>query len=381
MRSIQRRQSSSRRKRGRSEGQSEAAALRAKVLAALHEVRGMLKHTDAVLAQFRQSYEKIYPGNEQEVQRRVAMDADIRARNAKGHIATTMKSAARYILTTYKLTPKERRAMEAAAKHFDSPPRRGIDGFAALKSYAEWVDVAIRAVERGEVCGADAVCSRTCFRVVDAGGFGPAGLARASAAAEKAQELLREHGLGELCYGDIYVVGSIRKGKNITAFYEVASDKLYVIAKLPPWAEKTFFLSLLHEIGHRFEFKFASREQTEAIKSVYWQARRSDGVLETEGLKRPEPGDLLMTGPRAGYRVTSVTGDLVSLESLGSKKTATTSLQGWYRMHGAIQTGGGFITKYAETSPSENFAELFSYFLVNRLSGAHLEEMKKILRR
>jgi len=76
----------------------------------------------------------------------------------------------------------------------------------------------------------------------------------ACGALRKAAKLLKQKGFGQLLYGNVYVVTSLKGGKNL-ADYEPATDTIALSKRIDGSAESVRMV--IHEFGHRLFHKFA----------------------------------------------------------------------------------------------------------------------------
>lgn len=215
------------------------------------------------------------------------------------------------------------------------------------------------------------------FTLVNTGGFSDKQMAEVAEVMNKVTSLAQSSGLGAVCYGEVQVTNTIHK-KNVLAFYLIANDELFVRADVKPGTDS--IQTVLHELGHRYEKKFLSNKSGPAIlyRTLEGQERNRSWGLKKQP-KKPDPGDTLVSKGKT-YIVTQTLPDRngykVHLTVDGDPKAkATVPLDTFWELKGQKardfdEDPGyiGFVSDYAKRGgPSENFAEMFSYYCMGRL--------------
>lgn len=172
--------------------------------------------------------------------------------------------------------------------------------------------------------------------------------------------------LARVMYGDVYLVGKIRES-NTLAWYRVSSDDLYMRpeTKLGPGE----VASLLHELGHRYWYKFMDSNQQRDWERLYYRVRGSGKAT------MPQPGDVLdlsFKGVDPPVVVRTVTPSYLELENNGLK----------YRTDKIMEELGkkaDYPSRYAAKNQDEYFAECFAFFAMGILKDPHRSAFKDIL--
>lgn len=301
------------------------------------------------------------------------------------------------ILQSYTLPPKLLKQVEMASREYlksraPSLPRKG-RYLAALTAYErvvemarKHVEVARAAIAQGKEHGTEGEGATKVkvgpFTLVNTGGFPPDLMREVGDLVRQAAEHIQRAGFGEVLYGDVHVTNTIRSSPNILAFYLVEKDEMFIRANAKA-AGKTVYATI-HELGHRMENKFL-RGGERAAAALYRAIKTQEflhGGPKYED--RPSPGEKLVEKgvtysvlttertPQGNYKV------ILKPEDPGFKPGVriSLSLEGWLeRMRGSSRNPEaadhkGFVSEYAKKSPSENFAEMFYYYCVNKLNPA-----------
>lgn len=129
------------------------------------------------------------------------------------------------------------------------------------------------------------------FRIVNTGGFDPAKISMVARAVEKASDLIRRAGQTRVLYGDVLVSNTLIRGS--LAFYEVGSDEFFVRANVSArkdWTGRTLPVepelveTIIHELGHRLEYRFSQRD---AIQALYETFKNGPRFPSTYAAKDP----------------------------------------------------------------------------------------------
>lgn len=293
------------------------------------------------------------------------------------------------LLQTYTLPPALRKKVEAASKRYmknpkPRPPKGSL--FAAYVSlYQEYIGMleghigiakealvkgVLHSEEGGPSIAAPTRIKAGPFVLVNTGAFSEDIMKDVAEVMIKAASLLQSHGFSSVCYGDVQVTNTIH-GSKVLAFYLNAQDDLFVRAnfKTPTDTLRT----VLHELGHRHDMKVLKNPS--GVKHLYeaMKTRRTD-----EDLAFPKNGDK-MTHKGVSYSVIGIESDRgrvsVKLSIDGTERKATLPLKSYWTIQNAKGSDTevapiGFVTEYAKKSPNENYAELFAFYCLGRLSDS-----------
>jgi hypothetical protein len=299
------------------------------------------------------------------------------------------------IIQTYTLPPALRKKIEIASRAYmkSMRPRFKVKSFGPER-YLEYITVyekvmavwwdhlaaAKEAIAKGKEHSAEGEGATKLnvgpFVVVNTGGFSDAHMAGVVEVVKKATTFIQHAGLGEVCYGDIQVTNTVHKG-TVWAFYMPSKDELFVRANLKSSIDVVH--NVIHELGHRYDHKFLKDKS--ALDRLYRAASSEDDDDVYENLKFPAIGDTI-TDKGETYVVTG--NDLsklkVHLKLVDSPLTAKVHVSGFWAMKGEPLKkvpGRGFVTPYAKKSPSENFAEMFAFYCMGRLTPAQTTAFKE----
>jgi hypothetical protein len=228
------------------------------------------------------------------------------------------------------------------------------------------------------------------FTLVNTGGFSEQVMQEIGDVTQKCQALLQTANLAKVCYGDILVTNTLSKGK-ILAFYLLASDELFIRANVKAHIDTV--QTVLHELGHRYEHKFLSGKKRE-IQQLFYVLKGQEDRRKFDDMKdrKPQAGEELQARGKT-YRVRQTVygrnGFKVILDIVGGPPgaTAEVSLEAYLKLQSGTTRGidtdpnyKGFVTNYASTNPSENFAEMFSYYCMKKLPVGQVELFEAIVR-
>lgn len=261
------------------------------------------------------------------------------------------------------------------------------------------------AITKGQAHSDPAVAAKTkihvgSFDVVNTGGFDDEMMKRVAEVVGKAEQALTAHGLGKICYGDVLVSKSIHRA-NTAAFYILASDEMFVRADLPVNEETV--LTVCHELAHRLQHKFLA-SKTRDIDSLYQQLRNHSILSDTplpkfgeevvyEGKKmkvidtdyrrrsvkiqEAEPVCFACGKPVEGHQP-----DAEHKAPILRRVVYTMPATIFYKLKGqeVARDPMDFITAYAKSGgPNENFAEMVSYYCLNKLPKNQTDLLEPIL--
>ena len=293
------------------------------------------------------------------------------------------------ILQQYSLPTSLRRKVEAIAKYWATKqqprmpklPTSHPGGFdredAALTYYLQNVEtvreqqaVLTEAMAKGRLIAtgdaADPVKVKAGpFTLINMGGFTDDIMHQAAETVKKAADYASTSGFGSVCYGDVHVSKKLER-QNVLAFYMLAQDEVFVQSDIAPTTKNV--RTLLHELGHRYASKFLKNKSIMSAMYYQIQGKHRDEIRKL----KPEKGEVLVTEKGKPYVVDEVVGDKVMMhyqEAPASR--ASIHIEGYYALKGVDPRSAidfkGFITPYAAKSPSENFAEMFSFYCLGDL--------------
>jgi hypothetical protein len=305
------------------------------------------------------------------------------------------------ILQSYSLPPALRKKVEIASRVHMKPtkprpkkdpgPQRYINYLeayeklvATLQAHVEIAEAAVAQGKPREAEGEGATKFKVgSFTLVNTGGFSAEVMTNVADAMQKVEAFATKARFGSVCYGDVQVTNRISGGR-VLAFYHHESDEIFVRADVK--GSHDTVRNILHELGHRYEGKRLSGKKGE-IESVYAQIHREEFARKLDREKmdalKPQPGEEI-TEKGKTYRVIGTEylgwnrGYKVNLQKADDPNArAHVSLEDYIEMKGGkfrdVEEPDfkGFVTDYAKKGgPSENFAEMFSFYCMGRLPAA-----------
>lgn len=292
------------------------------------------------------------------------------------------------ILQQYSLPTNIRKQVEAIAKFWatkQSPRMPNLphnrNGFeresAAITYYLKYVDtirehLAIltaamtkgRPIAKGDAADPMKVKAGS-FTLINMGGFSDEVMHQAAETVKKADAQASINGFGAVCYGDVHVADQVGH-RNTLAFYLPAQDEIFVQSDISPTAKN--IRTLLHELGHRYEQKFLKSH------GVLLYLYHAIGNKHRDEIRKLEPakGEVLVDKGGVPFVVDTVIGENVMMHLQDSvQQKAKIHIEGYYALKGVNPRDTldfkGYITSYAAKDPSENFAEMFSFYCLNAL--------------
>lgn len=301
------------------------------------------------------------------------------------------------VLREYGMPAADRKLIERAAKNFSKTrivvkPAKVLEVWEdTLYEWQQAIDTAfsaLRSNERHKDEGSSTTLESGSFQLVNTGGFSAAVMAECAKVVAKAEKLLRQKGLGKVCYGDVHVTNTVHRSTRTLAFYLQNNDTLYIRAnlkgKLGPALQ-----SVLHELAHRLQFKFLKSKKRE-IDALYRrlgdnQSENLRGLLKDRSLWPKE-------GETFEHKGETFVFDKVSLSSRnqleahfrlpGSDRfTLRLSLSGYIseKYPEALAGAKTYVTRYAGTDPDENFAEMVAFYCEGKLPSAQEPLLTAIL--
>jgi hypothetical protein len=307
------------------------------------------------------------------------------------------------LIQTYTLPPAIRKKVEIASRMYLKPIKfvfkgntRGERALAYITAYMKLestlraqVEVARMAVAQGKAHseeGADSTRIKAGpFMVVNTGGFSEKVMAEVVDIVLKASAHLHSKGFSKICYGDIQVTNTIHKA-SFAAFYMVAKDEMFIRANLK--GKHDVLRYVIHEFGHRLDHKFLQGKQIE-INTMYKVLKDQEDFQRQDQLKAPPEGEIISV-KGVEYKVLrteySSHGRRVRLSLVEAPAlTSYVSLEGYLQLQGRLDRDldtpdyKGFVTDYAKTKSGENFAEMFSFYCLNKLPAAQVPLFESIV--
>ena len=164
----------------------------------------------------------------------------------------------------------------------------------------------------------------------------------------------------KVLYGDVYVVGQLRQS-NTLAWYKVQSDDVFVRSLAKKGGDDLH--SLIHELGHRYWFQFATNDQKRNINMLFMDL----GTAPAPAVKRPTVGDELPV-PVRGAKGTKF---IIVKDDGRYYETEPTGRFPIYKVMQLItERAKGtetFPSQYSMTDSDEFFAECFAFYTLGRL--------------
>lgn len=284
-----------------------------------------------------------------------------------------------------------RKKLEAGARFFNKstrPPKvynAVLDAYLAyLATVWGYVGAAQTAIDSAQAAGPaaeEALTEVEGFVLVNAGGFDANVMATVAKVVAEAARVVRSHGFGSLCYGNVVVTNTLSRS-TVLAFYEVKNDTMYVRANLKTGSAA--LETVVHELGHRYETKKTTEQKVNSLYRHYSQQERYSGDDWTKGLE-PAVGEI-MKDKNGEYKVVDLKWDSrmkrrVLLENVSTGSPASISLEGYLKAKGLTKKpeDRGFVSDYAGKNASENFAEMFTHYCFGKLGEANLARFKESL--
>lgn len=205
---------------------------------------------------------------------------------------------------------------------------------------------------------------------------------------EDAEKALKRKGFGELAYGKVIAVNTL-KG-SVLADYLPSKDSIRVRTK-GLRGSKGELHNLLHEIGHRNMHKKLNKEQLNDIRREYYLAKNDIPSVEQMGVER---GDILQGENGSTYEVTgfkhpSVLAEMTSTDDKRRKRSVgktfrikPEALFSHFTVNGkkpeGVDSNAFFPTAYASKNSEEMYCELFADWLLGTLKDPAKEFMEQL---
>jgi hypothetical protein len=259
---------------------------------------------------------------------------------------------------------------------------------AELRKQEAIAEEAIRVGTAHAVEGSETRLKAGPFTLVNTGNFSAETMKEAAEAVEQAANLLSIVGLERLCYGEVLVSQRLESRPTVLAFYLVRHDEMFVRANVPKRYQHDLVATICHELAHRLEAKFLDAAAKAKIVSVYRTLKATGSLQEPTG---PSPGDtlpyrgdtLVVTRvDRAAGKVFVTFQDDPSKRRLGelppTPQTLSVPIDKWPTVR-QKKRQGRFVTVYASTDASENFAEMVAFYAAGKLPPDQVKMLLQIL--
>lgn len=275
-----------------------------------------------------------------------------------------------WILQTRQIPPGQEKSIELAARAFSllrrAPPNvivwhdRNKNWFPYLLEAAQWPE------RSGEVEGQ--VVSVGPFKVHNTIGADADQFKEIQSLVTRAVSILETTSdFRKVLYGDVYIVGQIRQSKTI-AWYSPGDDDVYLRSMAKRGIDD--LQSLLHELGHRYWFRFASTSVKQACTRLYSRLKSLSGV-DVELPKVGDPVPIPVRGAKTVPIVEKYQGDRIQISG-----------GGWIGVRALLEAMrrekivGKFPTLYSMKDVDEFFAECFAFFALKKLSPELAEKFE-----
>lgn len=310
----------------------------------------------------------------------------------------------RSLLESYSISPKTRPVVERLLRYFSVKVVRSIrrsdpkGALQILDLYEALIDQGrtllaiskeiLQTKQTHEQMGSKVTVGN--FILVDTGGYGEAVMGQIADLVKTASSLLTRHGFGKVCYGEVFVTRTISRS-NVRALYHIQEDKVYIRANVKKNPDT--LRDLLHELGHRYETKFMrSRGEVDHLYNEISRQETDRIYQERKELRSlaPPPGDRVEI-KGVWWTVVSVLpsmkGQIVHLKN-DAGRTGKIPLEGYlsYKVGRDLERtvheeSIGFVTEYAKRGgPKENFADMFSFYCLDRLPTKQISLFESAIR-
>ena len=286
------------------------------------------------------------------------------------------------ILSTRSIPPRSAKSLEMAYRLFANSRTMPKDVYKWWAKNVKRLHFTIEAAQKWpeKVEGGDELFKLGKFRVhntVGAAGAELKSLKDAIAKVERAAKKVPIPGFAKAIYGDIHVVSRITKAHH-AAWYHPGDDSLYLRRGKKTGMDEV--MSLVHELGHRYWRKFASKDQKMA-----WFKRHIDVGGKKVEVELPEVGD-----PIPFMRIQGVKGDAVVTRhekgvyyfDVVKKGKNVVYYKSDYDMLKSFREHAtktqSFPTPYSSKNYEEHFCEALSLLALGKLAPEHAEAFKAI---
>lgn len=177
----------------------------------------------------------------------------------------------------------------------------------------------------------------------------------------------------KVLYGDVFVVGQLRQSRTL-AWYSPTEDEVYLRNLTKKGIDD--LASLVHELGHRYWFKFATADQKRNISGLYYKLGSDARRVEIPVLKA---GDLLPVNLRGELTPRVITKVTPWDYELGQGvMVKVRDVEGILKRK-AVE-GKLFPSGYSMKNVEEFFAECFSFYILGKLPAGLVPQFEKALK-
>lgn len=293
---------------------------------------------------------------------------------------------ATWVIETRSIPPGKAKATEMAARTFIKavrPPRDVAAWWEANARHAYLLLDAISWPERTDAVGEDGVQEKlvvgpfVVHNTLHLTGPKLAGVVEVLEAAAQKIKAAQPSSLEKVLYGEVFVVGQLKQSKTL-AWYFDHDDRVYLRPHLKVGRGEVH--NLIHELGHRYWFKFLSGTARQAWNTDFYLMKNTDAPR----VSVPKPGESV------GITFKGHVGEDVKVVSikpnLGGQLQVELSTGGWVSydvLRRALQDqaiAAKFPTPYAATQAGEYWAEAFAMHVLGTLPEYHEEKLLRALK-
>jgi len=177
----------------------------------------------------------------------------------------------------------------------------------------------------------------------------------------------------KVLYGDVFVVGQLRQSRT-AAWYFVNEDQVYLRSLAKKGVDD--LASLIHELGHRYWFKFASAGMKRNISGLFYNLASDVRRVPVPVLKAGDILPLNLKGELAPRVITKVTPLYYELGDGVMVKVH--DVEGILKRKAVV--GKLFPSAYSMKNDEEFFAECFSFYVLGKLPAGLVPEFEKALK-
>lgn len=326
------------------------------------------------------------------------------------------------ILQQLALPQKTRKSIEVAAKFWARSPRLNPRGRTWEESIVKRVELYMEHLElfrkheklfelalkegkpHSETGDLVTLLKAGPFSVINTGGFDPKTMEDKARLCAEAAEKMTAIGLGKVCYGNVLITNRL-SGERVEAFYMPANDEMFVRADAKVTLDTVRVVC--HELTHRLEFKFLQGKKSDIVRlyakfnthaminNSYTDFPKIGEPVEYEGktmrvidtdyrrrsVKIQDP-DVKKRCFVCGQPVEGHQPDAEHKSPIVRNEAYSMPLQTFNRLKGIPNKVDplDFITAYAKRGgPSENFAEMVSFYAVGQLPKEQVELLLPLL--
>lgn len=181
--------------------------------------------------------------------------------------------------------------------------------------------------------------------------------------------------------GEVHLVGKLRQAQML-AWYDLTDDSLYI----RPFASasKDATHSLIHELGHRYWNKYASRAAKSAWRDHHSDIERKAVTVDPESVDFPEVGETVEMAKPKGRGKKRAKPSVVRITGESPDRMFWTSADRYFSeemfLRGAQRKAqwDRFPTAYSSQDPQEHFCEALALYARGNLDPQHAEVFEEI---